>query len=121
MGGMTLSGNIFYFTHIDTWIVTILLFIISYILLKANKQKAQKITHMILRLLFLVMFITGLVLVFQYKFMLMTIIKMLIGIWLIASMELILVRGRKGEPTGAFWIQFIISLAAVLIIGYMYI
>lgn len=108
-------------THADTWIVALLLFIISYILLKNNKLKAQKITHMILRLFFVIMFLSGLGLVITYKFMLIAIVKMLVGIWLIASMELILVKGRKGEPTGGFWVQFIISLIAVLVIGYRFI
>ncbi len=116
-----MSIHALYHTHAETWIVTILLFIISYILLKANKSKAQKITHMILRLLFIVMFLTGLALVIAYKFMLISILKMLVGIWLIASMELILVRERKGESAVGFWMQFIFSLAAVLIIGYRFI
>lgn len=76
---------------------------------------------MILRLLFIVMFLTGLALVIAYKFMLISILKMLVGIWLIASMELILVRERKGESAVGFWMQFILSLAAVLIIGYRFI
>lgn len=81
-------------------------------------MKGQKITHMILRLFFVIMFLSGLGLVIHLKFMFISIVKMLVAIWLIASMELVLVKGRKGEPTGALWIQFIISVIAVLVIGY---
>ncbi|MFA8439386.1 DUF1516 family protein [Pueribacillus sp. YX66] len=113
--------NALFHAHADMWIVVLLLFLISYILVRYDKVKAQKITHMILRLFFVIMFLSGLGLVITYKFMLMAIVKMLFGIWLIASMELILVRARKGKSTVSFWIQFMISLIAVLIIGYRFI
>ncbi len=107
-----------YHTHASFWVLTLLLFFISYFLLRGNKLKGQKITHMILRLFFVIMLLTGLGLVINLKFMLVAVIKMLVAIWLIAAMELILVKGRKGESTGGLWVQFLISIIAVLVIGY---
>lgn len=113
--------HVLYYTHIDTWGITLLVFFISFFLATKDKLKAQKITHMILRLLFVVMFVTGFGLVIFYKFALITIIKMLFALWLIASMEMILVKARKNEPAAAVWVQFVFAAAATIVIGYQFI
>src|SRR5690606_21855116 len=104
-----LPFNALYYTHIDTWGITLLVFFISFFLLTKDKMKAQKITHMILRILFVVMFVTGFGLVISYKFALITIVKMLFALWLIASMEMILIKAKKNQPTSVVWVQFVIS------------
>lgn len=108
----------FYHSHVTSWVITLLLFLISYLLLRNGKEKGQKITHMILRLFFVLTFVTGAGLVFKLHFMTAAIIKMLLAIWLIAVMELILVKSKKGAGTTGLWIQFVISFIAVLIMGY---
>lgn len=113
--------NALYYTHIDTWGITLLVFFISFFLLTKEKMKAQKITHMILRLLFVVMVVTGFGLVISYKFALITIIKMLFALWLISSMEMILMKAKKNQPTTSVWVQFIISAIATILIGYKFI
>lgn len=116
-----MSFNALYYTHIDTWGITLLVFFISFFLLTKDKMKAQKITHMILRLLFVVMIVTGFGLVISYKFAIVTIIKMLFALWLITSMELILVKARKNQSTTPVWVQFVISAIATIVIGYQFI
>lgn len=116
-----MSFNALYYTHIDTWGITLLVFFISFFLLTRDKMKAQKVTHMILRLLFVVMFVTGFGLVITYKFAIITIIKMLFALWLITTMELILIKAKKEQPTLPIWVQFVISAIATVVIGYQFI
>ncbi|MBU8905014.1 YisL family protein [Desertibacillus haloalkaliphilus] len=114
--------NIFYQSHIGSWALLVLLFIISYILLRAGKAKGQKITHMILRLFYVIMVVSGLGMLFQLGFPLNFSIKAVIGLWLIYVMEILLVRTQKGvldsKQTTYYWIQLIVSLIIVVLLGF---
>lgn len=121
MGEEILPYSAFLHSHVSSWALTLIFFLISYLLLRSGKEKGQKITHMILRLFFILTIITGAGLVIKLNFMLIAIIKMIVALWLIASMELILTKGKKGQPTGGLWIQFLVSIIIVFIIGYGFI
>jgi len=114
-----MSYAAFYHPHITSWAITILLFLISYLLLRQGKEKGQKVTHMILRLFFIFTVITGAGLVYTLNFAAVTLLKAILAIWLIAVMELILIKSKKKESVTGLWIQFIIALIAVLIMGYV--
>ncbi|MGO4888548.1 DUF1516 family protein [Anaerobacillus sp. MEB173] len=107
-------------THVLTWFLALVFFIVSYFLFKAGKQKGQRITHMILRLMFILVFLSGGSLVFALGFSVSSIIKGVLAIWLLSLMELILVKSVKGKISGGYyWIQFIIALVAVFYYGYI--
>jgi uncharacterized membrane protein SirB2 len=108
----------FLHSHVSSWAITLLLFIISFALLKAGKQKGQKITHMILRLFYILTVVTGAGLLFQWKFDPMALLKAVLAIWVISAMELILVRTAKGQAKTSYWIQLAVSLVLVFILGY---
>ena len=102
-----------YHTHAGSWIVLIVMFLLSYFLTK------QKITHMILRLFYLVMIFSGAYMLFaggsyggQYH------LKAVLAIALIAMMEMILVRKKKGKSILPLWIAMIVLLALVLLIAF---
>lgn len=105
--------------HVTSWFIGIILFIVAVYLQKAGKAKAQKITQMVLRLFYLLILATGVHLVAAvWKFSALAIVKGLIGLWLIFVMEYILTRMKKGEATKVFWIQFVVALILVLVMGY---
>ncbi|RLL45044.1 DUF1516 family protein [Oceanobacillus piezotolerans] len=110
--------------HITSWVLGFILFIIAYMLIKQGKQKQAKIVHMILRLDYLFILYTGGTLTANYivnaqmPMLAEAITKALAGIWLIAAMEIILVKINKGKSAKSGWIQFIIALILVLILGF---
>jgi uncharacterized membrane protein YhaH (DUF805 family) len=106
--------------HVGFWQLALVLFVISFILLIAKKPKAQKVTHMILRLLYVCIFITGLYLVFHVfsTYGIWVIIKMICGLGVLGMMEMVLVRRLKQKSTGLFWGLLIVFLIIVFYIGY---
>ncbi|MBP3949616.1 DUF1516 family protein [Halalkalibacter suaedae] len=113
--------NIFYQSHTGSWAITILLFVISYFLLKAGKNKASKIVHMILRLFYVIMIVSGIGTLIGYSFTPVYVVKGIIALVLIYAMEMILVRTKKGtlgQQAMTYWILFAITLIVVVLIGF---
>ncbi|WP_186579067.1 YisL family protein [Aquibacillus kalidii] len=107
--------------HITAWVLGLILFFVSLSFYKQEK-KAGKILHMILRLDYLLILYSGGSLSTQYfteSYMLgEAIVKILAGLWVIASLEMILVKVSKGKPTKSFWIQFAVAFAITLVLGF---
>lgn len=114
--------NILYQSHAGSWAIMVILFIISFLLLRQGKSKGQKITQMILRLFYVIMVVSGIGMLMAYQFPLVYVVKGALAIWLIATMELILARSGQGSTqetsTGSYWIQFAIALILVVLIGF---
>ena len=108
--------------HITSWVLALILFIIALVMYNQGKAKPAKILHMILRLVYLFILYTGGDLIAHYfssgNMLAEAIIKGLAGIWVIAAMEMILVRNNKGKSTKGVWIQFIIAFLITLILGF---
>lgn len=105
--------------HITTWVVALVLFFVAVSM--SPQAKGRKISHMILRLMYILTIVTGGALFItaldfgqgmEYGF------KMLAGIGVIAFMEMTLVRGAKGKSTKGMWIGLIICLLLVLALGF---
>lgn len=105
--------------HVTTWFLALLIFFVSYSLLKKGKMKAQKITHMLLRLFYLLIIATGGHLLGLYQFAGPALIKSLIGLVVIVSMEFILSIGKKNKPVKKYFILFTASVVLVLYYGYI--
>lgn len=105
--------------HITSWVLALVLFFVVNSLHKSGKAKAAKIVHMILRVLYIIVFATGGMLVHTlfsgqpYEY----IAKVLGGLWIIATMEMVLVRSVKGKSTRSPWIQFVIAVVVVILLG----
>lgn len=46
------------------------------------------------------------------------IVKLIAGLWVISSIEMILVKASKQKPAKSFWIQFVIAFIIVLVLGF---
>ncbi|GAB2533264.1 YisL family protein [Gracilibacillus alcaliphilus] len=108
--------------HITAWVLGLILLFISYGMYKKG-NKAGKILHMILRLDYLLLLYSGIVMLIQYfdiggAYMGEAIVKALAGLWVISSMEMILVKASKSKPTKSFWIQLVIGFIIVLVLGF---
>ncbi|MDC3417234.1 YisL family protein [Aquibacillus salsiterrae] len=107
--------------HITSWVLALILFFLALVFYKQGK-KSGKILHMILRLDYLFILYSGGSLLSEY-FTLGTMLgevitKSFLGLWVIAALEMILVKQSKNKPTKAFWIQFVIAFVLVLILGF---
>ncbi|WP_075617291.1 YisL family protein [Paenisporosarcina indica] len=105
--------------HIATWAIGIILFFVAVIMAKGSK--GQKITHMILRLFYVFIILTGVALFIdgmkldmgmQYGF------KFLGGILVIGMMEMILTRMKKQKPTTMFWVLLFVFLFITMFLGF---
>lgn len=108
--------------HITAWAVGIILFFVANAMYKNNNPKA-KMVHMITRLMYIIIIVTGFLL---YQSIMKTAtgdihmwygIKMLIGLWVIGAMEMVLIRTKKEKDAKGAWIQFVIAVLVVLYLG----
>lgn len=105
--------------HITTWFLTLVLFLIALSLNKKGKAKGFKILHMIIRVFYLLIILTGGMLLFSvYQISLLYILKVIVGLWIISLFELILIKSGKKEKTNVLWTQFIIAFLLVLYLGF---
>jgi len=101
------------------WFLAIVLFFVSLGLHKSGKEKGSKIVQMVLRVVYLLILLTGLMLLFSLDSISLTyILKAAVGLWVISLLELILIRTKKNEKASILWIQFIVALLLVLYLGF---
>lgn len=109
-------------SHVSSWILVLLLFSAAFLLHTKGKKKGLKITQMILRVFYVLVLFTGIYMIILQDFYYMLVIKGILAIGLIYTMEMILVRSSKGTLNGKhkqiFWAAFLILLTVVLILGY---
>ncbi|RHW43178.1 DUF1516 family protein [Neobacillus notoginsengisoli] len=105
--------------HITTWVLAGILFFVARALYKGGNEKGAKITHMILRVLYLLILATGFMLLFSgINIGLLYILKTAVGLWVIAMMEFLLMKTGKREPTNVLWIQLGIAFVLALVLGF---
>ncbi len=104
--------------HLTSIVIAIILFFVSASM--KTGSKGQKVTHMILRVFYILILITGGILfssamagtmAMQYG------LKLLGGILVIGMMEMVLVRKEKSKSTGVLWTLFVIFLLFTLYMG----
>ena len=104
--------NIFLHTHSGSWALIPIFFIISCIFLR------QKVTSMILRLLYLIMIITGIGMLIKLDFPLEFTIKGILAFILIGIMEKILALLREKKSTVIYWVIWVILIVLIPLMGY---
>lgn len=105
--------------HITTWVIGIVLFLAAAFM--ARESKGRKIVHMILRLFYILIIITGLTLFIEhssYDAMLYG-LKFLFGLVTIGMMEMVLVRSKKQKSVTMFWVLFAVSLFVTMFLGFL--
>lgn len=118
-GGFRLNTHL----HITAWALAVILTIVTTVLYQQHKDKVAKIFHMILRLLYIVILISGVQLLWIYfesmhSLLIEALIKSFAGLWLIVAMEMISVNASKRRPTKSGWIQFAIAFLITLLLGF---
>ncbi|MER1990222.1 YisL family protein [Solibacillus isronensis] len=103
--------------HITTWVLALVLFFIA-----ALSGKKLKAVHMILRLMYILVIVTGLSLFLEWRDKISESgmnydMKVLFGILVIGFMEMVLVRKNKGKSVNMFWVLFGIVLLITLYLG----
>lgn len=82
--------------HITTWVVALILLFVSYSLYSSGSAKGAKITHMILRLFYILIILTGAELFVRFANWNGEYAgKMILGIITIGLMEMLLIRKKK--------------------------
>lgn len=104
--------------HSGLWALLLVLFMLSFVMLRIENERGYKILHMLARLMILLVIASGVMLVSAYNFIPITLLKGALAIVLIGLMEMILIRTHKKERTTTLWVLFIVDLLAVLYIGY---
>lgn len=105
--------------HITTWVIAVVLFLVAAFM--QRDSKGRKILHMVLRLFYILIIITGLTLFIEWSSSdpMLYGIKFLLGILTIGMMEMVLVRSKKQKPVTMFWVLFAVFLFATMFIGFM--
>ncbi|MEH7444461.1 YisL family protein [Heyndrickxia sp. MSNUG] len=103
--------------HMTAWFLALILFFVSIGLHKSGKEKGSKIVHMILRVVYLLILLTGFMLLFSINITIMYVLKAAVGLWVISMLEMILIRTKKNEKASILWIQFVVALLLVLYLG----
>lgn len=105
--------------HITAWLLTLILFFIALGLGKNGQGKGLKILHMIIRVFYLLIILTGGILLFSViHISLLYILKAVVGLWIISLFEMILIRTARKERRSILWAQFIIAFLLVLYLGF---
>lgn len=104
--------------HITTWVIGILLFLVAAFM--NRDSKGRKIVHMILRLFYILIIITGLALFIEWSSSdaMQYGLKFLFGLLTIGMMEMVLVRSKKQKPVTLFWVLFAVFLFVTMFFGF---
>lgn len=104
--------------HITVWVVGIILFLVAAFM--HRDSKGRKIVHMITRLFYVLIIITGLTLFIAHSSFdaMLYGLKFLFGLLTIGMMEMVLVRGKKQKPVTLFWALFVVFLIVTLFLGF---
>lgn len=105
--------------HITAWLLSFILFVIALRLNRKGNLKGFKIVHMILRVFYLLIILTGGMIIFSMaQVSVLYYVKVASGLWVIALLELILVRLAAKKKTTALWYQFVFALLLVFYLGF---
>lgn len=104
--------------HITAWVVGIVLFLTAAFM--NRESKGRKIVHMILRLFYILIIISGLALFIEWSSSdaMQYGMKFLFGLLTIGMMEMVLVRSKKQKPVTLFWVLFAVFLFVTMFFGF---
>jgi|SRR5690625_3473473 len=103
--------------HITGWALGFILLFIVYGMYKGGKN--AKALHMVLRLDYLIILFSGVMLFMEYtKYSGELFGKIIAGLIAIASMEMITIKASKGGSTKTFWIVFVIAAVIAIALGF---
>ncbi|MBN8233686.1 YisL family protein [Halobacillus kuroshimensis] len=105
--------------HITSWVIAFVLVALVTTFARGGREKAAKISHMILRVFYLLILYSGGSLFASYSvYGAMIIIKVLVGLWAIAAMEMVCVKYKKKKPAAIWWGQLLVAAVIALVLGF---
>lgn len=105
--------------HITSWVIAFVLLGLATTFYRADNQKAANISQMILRLDYLLILYSGGSLFASYtNYGPGVIVKVLIGLWVIAAMEGVAVKYKKKKPASKWWAQLSVAAIIAIILGW---
>lgn len=112
----------FLHSHVASWALLFILFVVASIFLLMNISKGLKIAHMILRLSYILVFITGIGLLNELGYPWIYIFKGVMAFIMIGFMEMLLSRGAKGmlssQKASIYSVLILVIAVITLLIGY---
>lgn len=105
--------------HITVWVLAIALFFIAYLMPASAKN--TKIVHMILRVDYIFVILTGVALFIEgmdFGMGMLYGLKFIAGILVIGMMEMALVKKKKGKPSTLFVGLMLLFLFIALFLGF---
>lgn len=108
--------------HITAWVIALILVFVTYALYAVKNERGAKIAHMVLRLFYILVILTGAEILFRFAAWTNVytgeyIGKTVLGLVTVGLMEMLLIRKRKGKPIIGIWIGFIIVLLLTIALG----
>ncbi|GAK11895.1 YisL family protein [Geomicrobium sp. JCM 19039] len=110
--------DMFFASHQGSWAFVAALFIVAYFLFTSHKNKPGKILHMILRLFFIIMLVSGVGMLFEMGWPLVYIVKGILAVVMIGLMEMSLGKAKRGENGMGAFIGVIVLLVIVALMGF---
>lgn len=110
--------------HITSWALALILIVLVTLFYKQNKDRLGKIFHMILRVDYLLIIFSGAMLLKDYFVlsidynMIELVIKILAGVWVIISLEMISIKTSQKLTTTSWWIQLVIGALIAIGLGF---
>lgn len=105
--------------HVGGWEVAFVLLIVAYILYRVGKAKAGKIVHMLLRLMMVIILVSGAWLLFAFHVSdVLYYVKGLLAIITFGLMEMSLGRASRKEGSIGFFIGALAVMVLVILMGY---
>lgn len=104
--------------HITSWVLGLILVIVAATLLKNGNQKGYKISHMILRVVYLLIIGSGADMLFRLSNISGEYIgKAVLGIIVIGLMEMMLIKKSKGKNATGITIGFVVAFVIIVALG----
>ena len=105
-------------SHITAWLIAFVLFFVVIGLNTSGKEKGSKIVSMILRSFYILILLTGTMLLVNYAdITALVILKAVAGIWVIGALEMLLIKSKKKELKMGSWLQLLVAFSLVLYLG----
>lgn len=105
--------------HIFTWVVGIIVFLVTAVMAKGSK--GRKISHMITRLFYVLILLSGVLLFMKgmdYDQGALYGMKLLFGLVSVGLMEMVLVRSNKGKNVTTFAVLLFIFVMVTMFLGF---
>lgn len=104
--------------HITSWLIALILFVIAWSLTNSGKERAAKILQMVLRLFYIFIVVTGIMLLMKIDPTPLYHVKAVMGFIVISFMELAMVKKSKEKPASVYLLLFVLFFIATVSLGF---